>query len=143
MRVGRLSASAVVRDRRDGHRRDTIELVPATERPPRLFAQLRQFHAGLVVIAAPRDEVWRLLDAQVALDGIHCDRRRVINVLVAASADLATSSVGGRVSLPTTSVRRHLEDLTALGVVERAGEAPERWRLSDGMRERWWAVVES
>jgi hypothetical protein len=126
---------------RNSYKHDTIELVPAAERPPRLFAQLRQLHAGLVAIGTPPSELWRLL-AEVALGGIHRDRRRVIEVLVGEDVDLTTSTVGGRIGLPTTTARRHLEHLMAVGVVDLVGEYPERWRLSEWVRERWWTVEE-
>jgi hypothetical protein len=135
--LGARCRSTVVRDT---YKRDTIDLVPSPERPPRLFDQLRQLHAGMLAIGAPSEEMWRLL-AEVALGGIHRDRRRVIEVLIAAESDSTTSTVGGRVGLPPTSVRRHLEDLTALGVAKRAGEHPERWRMSDWIRERWWCAI--
>jgi hypothetical protein len=134
--LGARCRSTVVRDY---YKRDTIDLVPSPERPPRLFAQLRQLHAGLLAVQTPPDDVWRLL-AEVAVGGIPRDRRRVIEALVAGGSDLTTSTVGGRVGLPYTSVRRRLEDLTALGVVELVGERPERWRVSYWVRDRWWAV---
>jgi hypothetical protein len=124
---------------RDNYKRDRIDLVPSPERPPRLFSQLRQLHAGLLAIGTPPDDVWRML-TEVALGGIHRDRRRVINALAATESDLTTSTVGARIGLPSTSTRRRLEDLAALGVVELVGEHPERWRLSEWVIERWWAV---
>ena len=131
--LGAVCRSTVVRD---SYKHDTIELVPSTERPPRLFAQLRQLHAGMLAIGTPPSEVWRLL-AEVALGGIHRDRRRVIEVLVDESIDSTTSTIGGRIGLPVTTTRRHLEHLRAVGVVVLVGEYPERWRLSDWVGERW------
>lgn len=133
------SRSAVVRD---GCRRDTIELVPSPERSMRLFGQLRMLHAGLTVIGTPKAETWRLL-TQVAMDGVHRDRRRVLESLVASESPLATATVGGRVALPASSVRRHLEDLAALRVIEKVGDAPERWVVTEEVREQWWAAETS
>jgi hypothetical protein len=134
--IGARCRSTVVRD---GFRRDTIELVPAPERSPRLYVQLRQMHAALTVMQMSDTDLWSLL-AQIALDGIHRDRRRVLQALIREVHDLATATVGGRIGLPASSARRHLEDLTALGVLERIGEAPERWAAAEWVRDRWWAV---
>lgn len=135
--LGARCRSTVVRDT---YKRDTIDLVPGPERPPRLFAQLRQLHAGMLAIGTPPEEVWRLL-ADVGLGGIHRDRRRIVEVLVDTVMNMTISTIGGRVGLPSTSVRRHLEDLAALGVVELVGDRPERWRLSEWVREYWSAVA--
>jgi hypothetical protein len=67
---------------RDGYSRE-IDLVPSTERSPRLFGQLRQLHAGLEVIGTPPAMVRRVL-AKAALDGMHPGRRAVIEYLVDA-----------------------------------------------------------
>ena len=135
--IGARCRSAVVRD---GYHRDVIELVPSYERSPRLFGQLRQLHSGLVVLGASSAEIWRLL-AQVALDGIHRDRRRVLEVVVEATGGHATATVGGIVGLPTTSVRRHLEDLWALGVIDKIAQSgPEMWVASEWLAEQWSAV---
>lgn len=130
------SESSVVWDTRRG---DEIVLVPSPERSPRLVSELRLLHAGLVAIGTPPDEVWRLL-AQVALDGMHRDRRRVLTGLVRAKIPLATSSVGGRLGLPASSVRRHLQALTALDVLQYVGDDPERWWVSPWVRQQWWAI---
>ena len=78
--------------------------------------------------------------AKCALDGIHSLRRKVLDVLIDADAELSTASVAGRCAVPQTSIRRHLEELTALGVTERTGEYPVRWAISAWLRERWWAT---
>jgi hypothetical protein len=125
--------------RRDGYTRE-IDMVPSAERPMRLLSQLAKLRAGLEVIGTPEGEIWRLLP-QVAQGGIHPDRRRVLDVLVnAADVDLSTAAVTGRARLSPTPAYRHLQDLHALEVVEKTGDAPDRWRLSDWLRDRWWAV---
>jgi hypothetical protein len=138
--VGARCRSTVVRD---GYHQDVIELVPSHERSPRLFGELRQLHAGLVVLGATQTDIWRLLP-QVALDGIHRDRRRVLEVAAETSNGHTTATVGGRVGLPFTSVRRHLEDLWALGAINKVAQSgPETWVASDWLREQWWAVYDS
>ena len=123
---------------RDGYSRE-IELVPGHERSPRLFAQLRQLHAGLAVIGAPLAETWRLL-AKVALDGIHPGRRAVLDFLVDHPGGHSTSAIAGRCRLTETPTRRHLEDLNAHRVLDRSGHRPALWRTSEWLGENWWAA---
>jgi hypothetical protein len=133
--VGARCRSSVVRE---GYSRE-IELVPGHERSPRLYGQLRQLHAGLVVIGTTPAEVWRLL-ARVALDGVHPGRRKVIDYLISAPGEHTTASIAGHCRLTVTPTRRHLQDLTAHGVVDLLGDHPERWTASEWLREQWWAV---
>jgi hypothetical protein len=133
--LGARCRSAVVRD---GYTRE-VEVVPGHERSPRLFGQLRQFHAGLTLIGTP-PEVLRKVLAKAALDGVHPGRRAVMEYLLSTPGVRATASVAGHCRLTLTPTRRHLQDLMAHGVVELVGEAPERWSASDWLRERWWAV---
>jgi hypothetical protein len=105
----------------------------------RFSAQLRQLHAGLVVISTPTGEVWRLL-ANVALDGVHPGRRAVLDYLVGNPGAHTTASIAGHCRLTTTPTRRHLQDLTAHGVLDLVGDYPERWVTSEWLREVWWAV---
>lgn len=133
--IGTRCRSSVVRD---GYSRE-IQLVPAHERSIRLYRQLRQFHAGFLVIGAPEYECWRLL-VKVALDGIHPGRRAVLNYLMADPGDHATAAIRGHCRLPETPVRRHLQDLNAHGVLDLTGQFPERWSASEWLREHWWAI---
>ncbi|MHB1582212.1 MAG: hypothetical protein ACYCU7_03220 [Acidimicrobiales bacterium] len=133
--IGARCRSSVVRD---GHSRE-IEFVPGHERSPRLFAQLRQLHAGLSVIGTPPAVLWTLL-GKAALDGVHSGRRKVLDYLVANPGAHTTATVAGHCSETPTPTRRHLQDLTAHGVVDLVGEFPERWAASRWLRERWWAV---
>jgi hypothetical protein len=135
--LGTRCRSAVVRD---GWHRDVIEQVPAPEELPRLLGQLSQLSAGLSPIGVDDGQRWRLL-TRCALDGMSSMRRHVLDVLIKAGSDLATSSVAGRCALPPTSVRRHLQDLAAQGVVRFVGDDPERWQISSWTRERWWATT--
>ena len=133
--LGARCRSSVVRE---GYSRE-IEMVPGHERSPRLYGQLRQLHAGLVVIGTAPVETWLLL-AKVALDGMHPGRRAVIEYLLARPGEHTTASIAGHCRLTLTPTRRHLEDLTAHGVLDRVGEHPERWMASEWLRERWPAV---
>jgi NADP-dependent 3-hydroxy acid dehydrogenase YdfG len=55
------------------------------------------------VIGVPDDEVWRVV-AQVALDGKHPLRRKVLSVLIDRGDVMSTASIAGRCALPQTSV---------------------------------------
>jgi hypothetical protein len=124
---------------RGGGHGDEISQVLPPEEVPRLMVALSRLSAGLSVIGVDDTRRWALL-AKCALDGIHSLRRRVLDVLVDTDAELSTAAVAGRCAVPQTSTRRHLEELTALGVTERTGEYPERWAVSAWLRERWWAT---
>ena len=100
---------------------------------------LSRLSARLSVIGVDDSRRWAIL-AKCALDGIHSLRRKVLDVSVDTDAELSTATVAGRCAVPQTSTRRHLEELTALGVLERTGEFPERWVVSAWLRERWWAT---
>ncbi len=131
--VGTRCRSAVVRDRWHA---DDIVLIPEPERVPRLLLQLAQLRAGLLVLGVAEAEVWRLL-VRIVLDGLPSGRRAVLGVLAGRGTDATTSTVAGHARLPVTTVRRHLEDLFALEVVERTGEHPERWRLGAWLDGMW------
>jgi hypothetical protein len=113
---------------REGYQRH-VELVPTPERPPCFAAALTQLLGGLRVLGAPDDECWRLMTS-VAFDAMHSLRHRVLDVLLQSDLPLATASVAGRSSLPDQTTVRHLEDLTALGVVDQVGRGPDRWTPS-------------
>ena len=121
--------SAVHRNGRDRE----VELVPQPERSPRLSQSLGVLLGALRIMGAEDTEVWRIVN-QVALDGMHSGRRRVLDVLLAVTADQATAAIAGRARLPLTTARRHLEDLCAHEVVDLRGEYPERWALSERTR---------
>jgi hypothetical protein len=104
--------------------------------PDQVITLIAQLRAGLLGIGVQQDEAWRLL-AKVALDGMTGGRRRVLDTLAGRSLDRATSTVAGFARLPETTPRRHLEDLTAIGVVERRGDFPACWCLSEWAADLW------
>jgi hypothetical protein len=133
--IGALCRSSVVRD---GYSRE-VDNAPDPEEPTRFYLELRQMHAGLVLIGTQPTDMWRGL-VKVALDGIHPVRRKVIDYLMAHPGEHSTSSIVGHCQLTETPTRRHLEDLMQLGALERVGDHPARWTCSDWLRESWWAV---
>ena len=106
-----------------------------------MLAQLGQLLAGMRVIGVPEEDTWRLL-AQIVLDGMHPLRRRVLNLAIDEHRDMSTATIAARCDLPATSVRRHLEDLTALRVLRKVHFTdPEAWTASDWLMDQWWAIT--
>ncbi|MDA8313867.1 MAG: hypothetical protein M0010_01615 [Actinomycetota bacterium] len=118
-----------------GHGDEMLQ-VPKPEEVPRLVAELGQLGAGLTAIGVSCSERWRLLE-KCALDGMSSMRRSVLDVLVASDHDFSTATVAGRCRLPQTTTRRHLQELTALALVDLTGDRPERWRASESLVARW------
>jgi hypothetical protein len=135
--LGTRCRSSVVRDRFKG---DVIDRVPAPEGISRLLGQLARLMKALRVLGAPDEEIWPLI-SQVALDGMHPLRRQILDVLVQRDDVMSTASIAGHCALPTTSVRRHLQDLAAHRLLELVGENQETWGLSEWTRERWEATT--
>ncbi|MGH8995138.1 MAG: hypothetical protein ACRDYB_03745 [Acidimicrobiales bacterium] len=121
-----------------GHNNEIIQ-VPAAEEVPRLLGELGQLSAGLRTIGVDDAERWRLL-TKCALDAMSTVRRAVIEVLVNTIVDLATATVAARCRLPVSSVRRHLQELSALGLCDLDGIDPERWCASTWLRNGWQVV---
>jgi hypothetical protein len=132
--LGARCRSSVVRG---GYDRQ-LDLVPSPERPPRLLAQLSQLFSALIVVGIDRSEARRLV-SQVALDGTTRGRRYVLDVFRNLDTEHSLSSVSGRVRLPETTARRHVEDLTAHGVLDLVGRQPDRWVLSNWTRDQFEA----
>jgi len=124
---------------RGGGHHDEISQVLGAEETPRLTDALATLSGALSVLGVGDGWRWQLL-VKCALDPVHPLRRRVIDALLESEDNLTTATVAGRCSLPQTSVRRHLENLTAHKLLEKAGDHPERWGLSSWLREHWWAT---
>ena len=131
--LGSRGRSPVVRDR---YRGDAIELTPEAEHPTRLLGALAQLASGMRAVGTPEVDLWPLI-AQVAIGGIHPIRKRIIDMSVAGSAHHTTATIAAHCGLPQTTVRRHLEDLVALGLLALVGWNPEQWMASDWLAERW------
>ncbi|MBF6556975.1 MAG: helix-turn-helix domain-containing protein [Acidimicrobiales bacterium] len=124
---------------RDGGSGDRIELIPDPEELPRLISELAQLSAGLTVIGVGDEDRWRLL-VGCALGGMESLRRQAVDILLGAPNGHTTATIAARAGLPRTSMHRHLENLTALGVLDRIDGPPEIWFTSDWLRDRWTAV---
>jgi len=128
---------------RGGYSRDIIA-VPTPEQPARIAKQLAALFGGLLTIGCSHAEAWAAV-GRVALDSMPAGRRQVLELLAAHAAEIGTSAIGEALRLPTTAVRRHLEELEVHGVVDRSGvaEGTHRWLMSDWCRQRWPSVPET
>lgn len=128
--------SGVVRERRS---RD-LTLAPEPEAPARLAKQLASLTVGHAIIrGADVEAADYAFTYRVALDCLPQIRLQVIDTLEAATDYLTTSLVAANIGYPTTTARRTLEDLAALGIVgvskaEARGQA-DNWQLTEEARE--------
>src|SRR5205085_12027155 len=95
---------------RDGYSRE-VELVPDAEAPGRLVGVLARMLDALRVIGAP--DPWSLV-VKVGLDSMPAQRRTVLEHALTVEA-ATTKTAATMLGLPTVTVRRVLEDLTAHG----------------------------
>lgn len=123
---------------RGGHHSDEITLVPEPEVPTRVVAVLTQLWRGLEVIGVDDSEARRLIH-HVAIGGVPTLRRRVFVLLSQKSIAVTTAHVAGMLGLPRTTVRRHLQDLAALGLLEGRDnfQNEERWSVPAEVARRW------
>lgn len=128
---------------RDGFKRE-LEYVPEPEAPTRFAKQMLALASGLAVVLG-HDEVGEdelRIVHRVGLDCLPTLRRRVLTTLadgelVAGDGSIDTSRVAGAARFSTAAVRRALEELYGLGVVEREKGGPgkaDRWMLPDEMK---------
>jgi hypothetical protein len=126
--------SAVERDR---HTRE-IELVPGAEGPARLAITLERLLAGLDTLGCDRELAWQVV-RRVALDCIPALRRRLLEQLCEDDSPQSTKEIAEAADLPTNTVRRALEDLTAYGLASRYSRGQGKadvWTASDWARGR-------
>jgi hypothetical protein len=119
---------------RDRHRRE-IEAVYGPEGTARIGLALERLLAGLDTLGVERRRALSVVKA-VAMDSVPPIRRRAYEYLHALRgngrevADL--NAVAGALALPSITVRRVLEDLTAYGLIERRAHGQGKAHL--------WAV---
>lgn len=120
-------------------RRDAIELVPEPESPGRLAKALALLARALAVVRGERivSVPTYLTVAQVAQDSIPAPRRAALEAVL-ETPDATTSAVGEAIGYPTTTARRYLAELVAVGLLERSSDGPghaDRWAPSDLLRQ--------
>jgi 5S rRNA maturation endonuclease (ribonuclease M5)/DNA-binding transcriptional ArsR family regulator len=115
---------------------------PDPEIPSRLAQQLDVLTcAHAVLMGRNRVECGDIeLTRHVALASIPTTRRRIIALFAKeAWRELTTAEVANALDLPTNTIRRHLEDLTALGLLKRReGDTNAYvWWVADFCRDGW------
>jgi DNA-binding transcriptional ArsR family regulator len=115
---------------------------PDPEIPSRLAQQLDVLTCAHAVLMG-RNRVERgdvELTRHVALASIPTTRRRIIALFAKEGwRELTTAEVANALDLPTNTIRRHLEDLTALGLLKRRDGDTNAyvWSVADFCREGW------
>jgi hypothetical protein len=120
---------------RDRYSRD-LQYQPEPESPARLTKILCNLAVGIAVAHdSPTVSKRELaLVVRLALDSIPAVRRSVLTKLVDLG-DLDTTEIGTATHLPTTTVKRALEDMEALGLMDRhKGSKAHRWTLLEEFR---------
>jgi 5S rRNA maturation endonuclease (ribonuclease M5)/DNA-binding transcriptional ArsR family regulator len=115
---------------------------PDPEIPSRLAQQLDVLTcAHAVLMGRNRVEPGDVeLTRHVALASIPTTRRRIISLFAREGwRELTTAEVANALDLPTNTIRRHLEDLTALGLLKRReGDTNAYvWWVADFCRDGW------
>jgi predicted ArsR family transcriptional regulator len=77
---------------------------------------------GLDTLGVERDTALEVIEA-VAMDSVPPIRRKAYEYLIALEGDSAeTPEIAKALALPTNTVRRALEDLTAYALIQRFGQ---------------------
>src|SRR5262249_47871106 len=105
---------------RDRHSRE-IEAVHGAEGTARLGLQLERLLAGLDVLAVERSTALGIVES-IALDSVPPLRRAAYEHLRDNGKSIETPDIAAALGLPTSTVRRALEDLAAYRLVERKAQ---------------------
>jgi DeoR-like helix-turn-helix domain len=131
---------------RDGHRRE-LEYAPEPEMPARFVKQLFELLRGVALVLGHQEATSEDMDrvARAALDSIPAVRRvvlRAVATLPRVDDSLKTTQVSQAVQYASATVRRALEDLQALGILEvtKGGPGkPDAWHP----REEWHQALDT
>jgi DNA-binding MarR family transcriptional regulator len=120
------------------NRRDEIELVPEPEAPGRLANALALLARAIAIVRAERivSLSTYLLVAQVAQDSIAAPRWAALEAVLAARS-ATTTEIAEVTGYPTSTARRYLSELVAVGLLDRDADGPgraDRWAPSDRLR---------
>lgn len=116
-----------------------VTYFPSAEVGTRLAGQFIQLARGIAIARGQSmcDESMMEIVRRVARSGIPNARLRLIEHLVSVNMTIPTAEVGQRLRLGSGTIRRNLEDLWTLGLVERVADGTSySWYLSDGTRKR-------
>jgi hypothetical protein len=126
--------SAIIRDWKG-----EIEYIPEPEGPARLAKQLALFSKALALIRGKNEvtEAEYIVLYRLAEDTLPRHKHTALSALLDADAPRKTSQVAERTGYPTDTVRRYLQDLSAMQVLTRTpgGEGKaDLWQLSEYCR---------
>jgi FaeA-like protein len=112
-----------------------VTYIPEPEGPARLAKQLALFGKALALIRGKSEvsESEYVALYRLAEDTLPRHKLSTLAVLIGADTALKTSQVGEKTRYPTDTVRRYLQDLAAMNLVERTpgGEGKaDLWELS-------------
>ena len=137
-----LARSPIIRDTRSRE----IDLTPEPESPARLAGEAHQLRQGLSAIGASPPQARKVIRAAL-LGSVPKQRRIVLGALLDAEGPLRTAQVAVRTRTPESSIRRALEDLAALGVIEFNHAAYNGWGnqfwTPTAVTRQLWAVMEA
>lgn len=122
--------SAVIRD---GYKQE-ITYIPVPEGPARLAKQLNTLVRGLAIVKGEAEVSDASFEevAQIGMDCIPPPRRQALDTLIEVKGEMETHGVSEKTGYPVNSVRRILEELMAIGLVQRT--------LNDNTY--WWTLSE-
>ena len=121
--------------------KEIIEVYPP-EMPTRFAASLQTLARGLMILnwnetgLMELPEKYRPILHKYALDSITPARRKALKELSKYTV-LETKGLALKLELPTTSLRRNMEDIVALGLATRergSGSKGDRWMIKDEYR---------
>jgi len=113
-----------------------IEMVPEPEVPTRILITLDRLRHGLEAIGVPLPEMWRIVE-KVAVDCMPAIRGALVEACAAEPQRVrSTQELALQVAHPDGTVRRHLQELHAHDVLDRAHGKTDQWMLSAWTRAR-------
>ena len=119
---------------RDPYKHDILG-VSDPEAPGRFITAVQQLFQGMLLVGVKDEEAWRVT-SRVAMDSMPALRLRVIQALSTHRKEgisYETAELAAQMRYPLTPVRRCLEDLEALQMVERdANGKSHTWRMAKG-----------
>lgn len=111
---------------RDWQTRDMLYL-PEPEAPTRFAKQVAQLMAAMLAMGVKPGEAWRLA-RKVGWDSVPAARYQVIGLLAHDGGTVTNQTLQEQTGLPATTIVRVVEDLVALGMIDRWKDG-NRWMI--------------
>jgi len=116
------------------YRNHEIISVSEPEAPGRFVTAIQQLYQGMTVVGVLEEEAWRVT-CRVAMDSMPALRLRVIQALSTSGKHVPTyetNELAHSLQYPATPVRRCLEDLEALRIIEKdASGKTHSWQMTE------------